>query len=361
MVSKAVIVLIIGLLGMVYQATQPPAPKSNDYDSVVDDEENGFMVSTRIQLSDGRFLAYRESGVTKDKAKHSIIVVHGFGSSKDMNFPAPQELIDELGVYILHYDRAGYGQSDPNPKRSLKSEALDIEELADQLQIGSKFRVIGVSMGSYATWSCLNYIPNRLAGVAMIAPTINYEWPSLPQSLVRDDYRRKLIKIAMWLARYSPTLLHWWVSQKWLPSNSVIEKNPAFFNKRDIEILERIPGFPMLTKEKLRHEVVYNTLRGDWMTAFGNWEFDPMKLSNPFPQNNRSSVHIWQGYEDKVVPSQIQRFISEKLPWIQYHEVVDGGHLIVHYSGLGEAILKALLLGEEDISYKPRSSSISVS
>lgn len=84
--------------------------------------------------------------------------------------------------------------------------------------------------------------------MAMIAPTINYEWPSLPKSLVRDDYRRKLIKIAMWLARYSPRLLHWWVTQTWLPSNSVIEKNPAFFNKRDIEILERIPGFPMLTK-----------------------------------------------------------------------------------------------------------------
>jgi len=72
-----------------------------------------------------------------------------------------QELIDELGIYILQYDRAGYGESEPNPKRSLKSEALDIEELADQLQIGSKFYVIGVSMGSYATWSCLNYIPNR--------------------------------------------------------------------------------------------------------------------------------------------------------------------------------------------------------
>lgn len=92
------------------------------------------------------------------------------------------------------------------------------------------------------------------------------------------------------------------------------------------------------------------------MIAFGKWEFDPMKLSNPFPDKNRSPVHIWQGYEDKVVPSQIQKFISEKLPWTQYHEVIDGGHLIVHYSGLGEAILKALLLGEEDISYKPRSS-----
>uniref|UniRef100_A0A0R0H365 AB hydrolase-1 domain-containing protein n=1 Tax=Glycine max TaxID=3847 RepID=A0A0R0H365_SOYBN len=288
-----------------------------------------------------------------------------------MNFLAPQELIDELGIYILQYDRAGYGESDPNPKRSLKSEALDIEELADLLQIGSKFYLIGVSMGSYATWSCLNYIPNRLAGVAMIAPVINYLWPSFPESLIKEDYRRKLIKWSMWFANYFPRLLYWWVTQKWLPSNSVIEKNPAFFNKRDIDILETIPGFPMLTKNhgktsevivmmvcshlqnKLREQVVFDTLRGDWMVAFGNWEFDPLKLSNPFP-DNRSSAHIWQGYEDKVVPSQIQRFVTQKLPWIQYHEVPDGGHLIVHYSGLCEAILKALLLGEENLSYRPR-------
>lgn len=77
-----------------------------------------------------------------------------------------------------------------------------------------------------------------------------------------------------------------------------------------------------------------------------------MDLSNPFPQN-QSSVHIWQGYEDKVVPFQLQRYISCKLPWIQYHEVPDGGHLIVHYAGLCEAILRALLLGEEHLHYKP--------
>jgi pimeloyl-ACP methyl ester carboxylesterase len=70
-------------------------------------------------------------------------------------------MIDELGIYFLLYDRAGYGESDPNPKRSVKSESLDIEELADQLQLGSKFYVIGVSMGSYSTWSCIKYIPHR--------------------------------------------------------------------------------------------------------------------------------------------------------------------------------------------------------
>ncbi|XP_028772489.1 uncharacterized protein LOC114762797 isoform X1 [Neltuma alba] len=334
------------------QATQLPPPKG------IDEPSNGELpvASPRIRLGDGRYLAYRELGVPKEKAKHKIIIVHGFGSSKEMNFLAPQELIDELGIYLLHYDRAGYGESDPNPKRSLKSEVHDIQELADQLQLGPKFYVVGVSMGSYATWSCLKYIPHRLAGVALVAPVINYHWPSLPESLIKEDYRRKLMRWAMWLAKFSPTLLHWWVTQKWLPSTSVIEKNPRFFNTRDIEILKMIPGFPMLTKEKLKDQDVFDTLRHDWMVAFGKWEFDPTELSNPFPQNS-TLAHIWQGFEDKVVPSQIQRFVSEKLPWIRYHEVPDGGHLIVHYSGLCEAILRALLLGEENVSYKPRMSS----
>lgn len=89
------------------------------------------------------------------------------------------------------------------------------------------------------------------------------------------------------------------------------------------------------------------------MMAFGEWEFDPANLRNPFPRNE-SSVHIWQGCEDKVVPVQLQRHVSGKLPWIQYHEVPDGGHLIIHYKGLFDTILRALLLGEDPVSYRPK-------
>lgn len=42
----------------------------------------------KIKLRDGRFLAYKESGVPKDEAKYKIILIHGFGSSKEMNFSA---------------------------------------------------------------------------------------------------------------------------------------------------------------------------------------------------------------------------------------------------------------------------------
>ena len=72
-----------------------------------------------------------------------------------------QELVEELGVYIVSFDRPGYGESDPNPKRTVKSMALDIEELADQLGLGSKFYVVGYSMGGQVLWSVLKYIPNR--------------------------------------------------------------------------------------------------------------------------------------------------------------------------------------------------------
>ncbi|CAL1367155.1 unnamed protein product [Linum trigynum] len=344
MVSTTAVVLMIGLMGMVYQATQLTPPLQSDPNAEEHADE-----STRIRLSDGRYLAYREKGVPRNKAKYKIILVHGFGSSKEMNFLAPEELIEELGICFLQFDRAGYGESDPNPKRSVKSEALDIEELADQLELGSKFYVIGVSMGSYPIWSCLKYIPNRLAGAALIVPIVNYNWRSLPQSLIRDDYRRRLVQLTYFFSSYAPGLLHWWVSQQWLPSNSVLERNPVFFNPHDIEILKKIPGFPMLSKAKLVEREVFDTLRHDFLVGFGDWEFDPTDLENPFPSNT-SNVHIWQGLEDRVVPFQLQRFISGKLPWIRYHEVPEGGHLIVHYNGLGEAVLKSLLLGEEPLT-----------
>lgn len=69
--------------------------------------------------------------------------------------------MDELGVYLLFLDRAGYGDSDANPKRGLKSDATDVEELANALQLGDKFYVVSTSMGGYTAWSCLNYIPHR--------------------------------------------------------------------------------------------------------------------------------------------------------------------------------------------------------
>ncbi|KAI3723978.1 hypothetical protein L2E82_35742 [Cichorium intybus] len=73
-----------------------------------------------------------------------------------------KDLIESLGVYIVAFDRPGYGESDRDPNQTLKSFALDVEELADQLGLGSKFYLIGYSQGGQMVWPCLKYIPHRL-------------------------------------------------------------------------------------------------------------------------------------------------------------------------------------------------------
>ena len=47
-----------------------------------------------------------------------------------------QDVAEKLGVYIVSFDRPGYGESDPDPIQTLKSLTLDIEELADKLGLG---------------------------------------------------------------------------------------------------------------------------------------------------------------------------------------------------------------------------------
>jgi len=79
-----VTVLAVVLLGWAYQLIQPPAPKTCS-------SPNGPPItSPRIQLRDGRHLAYKESGVPKDKANYKIIVVHGFDNCKEYILPASQ-------------------------------------------------------------------------------------------------------------------------------------------------------------------------------------------------------------------------------------------------------------------------------
>lgn len=83
------------------------------------------------------------------------------------------------------------------------------------------------------------------------------------------------------------------------------------------------------------------------MIGFGKWDFCPTSVENPFP-NGEGSVHLWHGAEDGLVPVALERYLAKKLPWIQYHELSDRGHLFAHAdSDAQDAILKSLLVGDK--------------
>ncbi|KAF5447504.1 hypothetical protein F2P56_033055 [Juglans regia] len=342
MLTMAASLFLVGVVIYVYKSTKPPPPK------ICGTPNGPPITSPRIRLSDGRHLAYRERGVPKQNAKYKVIVVHGYDSSKDVYLPLSEKRMEELDVYILSFDRAGYGESDPNPKRSVKSEALDIQELADRLDLGSTFYLIGMSIGTYPVWACLKYIPHRLAGVTLVVPVINFWWPSFPPKLVSENYEKqpKIEQMKVRIAHFAPGLVYWWLTQKWFPYSSNLQRLPLLFNKRDLETIQKMSEVRMPDEYKVRQQGVYESLHRDVIVHFGNWEFDPMELQNPFP-NKEASVHLWQGHADKLVPYELQRYVAKKLPWIRYHEVSDGGHLMIHESGLCEAMFRELLLGEE--------------
>jgi len=87
---------------------------------------------------------------------------------------------------------------------------------------------------------------------------------------------------------------------------------------------------------------------GLWKTGiWSNEDKESMKIRNPLPHKRSSFIFC----KDMKI-----RFVSWKLPWIQDHEVPDGGHLILCYKGMCEAILRALLLWSWNHAYRPRSS-----
>ncbi|KAM7522524.1 hypothetical protein LguiA_012426 [Lonicera macranthoides] len=340
MIGQLALAIVGGFIGWAYLAIKPPPTK------VCGSPGGPPVTSPRVKLSDGRYLAYKETGISKEEAKYKIIVIHGFDSSKDFSLPVSQELVEELRIYFLSFDRAGYGESDPHPKRSVKSEAFDILELADKLQIGPKFYVVGVSMGGYVVWSCLKYIPDRLAGASIVAPFVNYWWPCLPPTLAKEALKKLLVQDqrTFQVAHYAPWLFNFWMTQKLFPSLSMMEGNMAIFSPPDLEVLKKLSETPSDGQEKTRQQGVYESLYRDIMAGYGKWEFDPMDITNPFP-NKEGSVHIWQGYEDKIIPFEVNRYLSQKLQWIRYHEVRDVGHFLIYNSSLCEAVLRELLLG----------------
>uniref|UniRef100_A0A2N9H6U6 AB hydrolase-1 domain-containing protein n=1 Tax=Fagus sylvatica TaxID=28930 RepID=A0A2N9H6U6_FAGSY len=237
--KKVLALFFVGFLAWAYKAIQPPPPK------ICGSPDGPPVTAARIKLSDGRHLAYIEHGVPKETAKHKIVYVHGFDSCRHDAVVAKTlspEIVEELGIYVVSFDRPGYGESDPNPKRTVKSMALDIEELADQLGLGSKFYVIGFSMGGQVIWSCLKYIPHRLAGAGLFAPVVNYWWPGFPANLSSEAYYKQLRQDqwALRVAHYTPWLTYWWNSQKWFPASSVAAHSTDILSHQDKELMAKL-------------------------------------------------------------------------------------------------------------------------
>ncbi|KAF5747885.1 hypothetical protein HS088_TW05G00615 [Tripterygium wilfordii] len=310
--------------------------------------------ANRIQLPDGRYMAYHELGVSADRARFTMIAPHAFLSSRLTGIPGIKtSLLEEFGVRLVTYDLPGFGESDPHSARNLNSSAVDMLNLANGVGINDKFWVLGYSSGSMHAWAALRYIPSRIAGAAMIAPLINPYEPGMFREEMRTTWehwqpRKKLMFV---LARRFPKILSFFYRRSFLSGNhGQIDKwMSVSFGQKDGLLIEE-PIF-----EEFWHRDVEESIRQGSTKPFieeavqqvSAWGFSLIDLqvqkkcqrkgilpwlSFMYSQEEceltgfLGPIHVWQGMDDRVVPPSMADYISRVLPGANMHKLPNEGH-----------------------------------
>lgn len=305
-----------------------------------------------VKLPDGRRVAYREQGISQELARHTILVVHGFLSSRLAGIPGiKNRLLEEFGVRLIAYDRPGFGESDPLLHKSLRTSAQDMAHIADSLGVKEKFWVIGYSTGGIHAWAAMKYIPDRLAGVSLFAPGGNFYAPNMTKQESGElwralNFRRKwLYRIARWAPSFLPYFCRRTILENMnnlqtdylvtVGKDNVLMQQEMFMKAlmRDVEesvrqgdvatiahellIQVRPSGFHLSDfrmRKKLPNSGLFYRLKNFWKEEERGWE----GFSAP--------IHIWQGTEDQIVPLGINEFAVRMVPQAVLHRLEGEGH-----------------------------------
>ncbi|RDY09340.1 hypothetical protein CR513_06293, partial [Mucuna pruriens] len=313
--------------------------------------------ATRVVLPDGRYMAYKEQGVSSHKARFSVIAPHSFLSSRLAGIPGVKDsLLEEFGIRLLTYDLPGFGESDPHPKRNLESSATDMASLADALGV-NKFWVVGYSSGSMHAWAALRYIPDRLAGAAMFAPMVNPYDPIMTKEERRRTWNKwtRKRKFMYFLARKFPRLLAFFYQRSFLSGkHGQIDRWLSLsLGKRDKALMED-PIYEEFWQRDVEESIRQRNAKPfveEAALQVTNWGFSlsDLKLQKRKQSSNLLSwlksmftetqeymgflgpIHIWQGMDDKVVPPSMTDFVHRVLPGAAVHKLPYEGHFTYIY------------------------------
>lgn len=128
--------------------------------------------TSAAQLLDagGRTLCFQEWG---DPDGAPVFSMHGVPGCRLLRARRLElgflDLLLELRVRLITYDRPGYGRSDRRPDRVVADSAADVAAIADALRL-EEFAVEGVSSGSPHALAAAALLPGRVRRIACVAP-----------------------------------------------------------------------------------------------------------------------------------------------------------------------------------------------
>jgi pimeloyl-ACP methyl ester carboxylesterase len=268
------------------------------------------MIDSRIVLTDGRALAFTDTG---DTGGFPVFFFHGAPGSRLPLVPLEAEFT-ELALRVISVDRPGYGGSPPQPGRTMSDWPTDVAQLADALGI-ERFIVVGHSAGGPYAVACASLLANRVAGTVLLAGVTDMAWPAAWEKFsVTEAAVRRMPDVQSVKA---------WCEEMYGSDGS------RFLSSSGFEPAE--PDIVVLSDNK-----VANATRASFAEAFRQgvggyahdiflqgraWPFAPGAITTP--------TMVPHGDLDKVVPVSHSRHTAELIPGAALRVLPGHGHLSI--------------------------------
>jgi len=287
----------------------------------------GFAFSSAgktIQLSDGRTLAYLDTG---DPEGRPLFYFHG-GPGSRLEGLLFDELNQQLGIRMIAPDRPGHGLSDFQEDRTYLDWPNDVSELADQLGI-DRFAVLGWSSGGPYAAAVAHGIPQRLTVAAIVAGEAPYASEDLPRSaLTAETFSGSRVnKLLIWSANHGP----WLMRALFRVMRVLIFRDPAGLAEASADANLSAKDKRFFARREYSAVMLEALRQGAEGTAHDftierlNWPFELGEIHAPM-------VLVVHGEEDAGVHPAIAEYVCTRISSCGEPAIYPGeGHSVVYY------------------------------
>jgi pimeloyl-ACP methyl ester carboxylesterase len=281
-------------------------------------------VERMIATPDGRRLRVEEAG---DPNGMPVLMYHGTPGAGHLYRPWVADAT-ERGIRLIGYDRPGYGQSTPQPGRTVADCAADVRAIAGGLGI-DRLGVWGISGGGPHALACAALLPDLVVAVGSLAAPAPYGAPGLDYFTGMGEENVDDTKLSL--------------EDEPAARAKLIEDRERMLTMTAVDMMQAFPTLvsavdaAALTPE-LGEYLVHCSRDGlapggdgwwdDGIAHLHAWGFDLESIRIP--------VQLWHGRHDRFVPFQHGEWLASKIPGVEAHLTDEDGHLTLYQRRVGE-------------------------
>lgn len=271
-----------------------------------------------VETHDGRTLAYEQAG---DRAGYPVFVLHGTPGSRFSGQHPDPDRVRDAGLWVVTYDRPGYGQSTRQAGRTVVDCVADVAAIADELGI-DRFAVTGGSGGGPHALAVAACLPERVIRAEANVSPAPYQADGLDYFHGMD---RANIREFGWALEGEKTL-----------SPELEREAGEALAKLDEDPAALLSEFELSEADEavLQQDVVRMQMRTSFREAVANgvwgWVDDDLAFIKPWGfevTQIRVPVQIRYGVGDVLVPAAHGEWLAARVPGASVIAAEAAGHL----------------------------------